>query len=1116
MNVATPEAPPRYRVLRTLGRGGMGVVVEAHDAERGIRVALKRAVQTGPTALLDLKREFRAAAEVLHPNVVRMYDLVADEGGAWFSMELVVGTDLGTWLGWPGASDLGRLERAVPQLLDGLEALHRRGVVHRDLKPSNVLVDVHGVVRIIDLGIAIDRSAPGAPQVAGTRAWQAPEQAVGRPVGPAADLFAVGRILSKALAAGGPPAWIAVARALQAEDPRDRPTLADVRAQLGLGGRAPEPRPPFVGRQTELGAIADALAAPGGGIVLVTGTAGIGKSTLVAEVVERHRARGELVLAGRCRPQEVVPFRAFDAVVDALAATVRRWPVGFRRAADPDLADAAALFPALATARVTPSDEDVPSDLRTRRMRAFEGLAALLARVLELGPGLVVIDDLHWADRDSLDLLEDLVTRPRPALRVLASSRTVLRPGPWRVWEVPVGPMPADDLAGVVRAVAGVAPDRVEALVARARGVPLLAVELSHGAGTDAATLAELVDARRGALTPRAREVVDLVALADAAVPLDALREASVLDRDAFGQALDAAFRLRLLRGSPVRQLEFPHDALREAAVDRIPAHEQRSLNARIARALDHALPERVDARLFHWRQAGDDARVDALLPLAAEAAARELAFDRAIALTRERLERLERPGSGQETARVRLRLGELLELQGSSGEAALVLARVVTDDPDVALAARLRRGTALVKVGRVREGIALLDPIAAAEGVVLDRPRASRAAVLAGLAAASAVRARIPGMRRAPTPAARLRLERLRQLVEAFALGDPLVVAECALRCQLAAQRLDDPSARTFELVLGAAARLAWNPTPARLRSARTALDEAEAARATGASPDTRFYVRYVRAWVHLLEGDLLGAHGALEATMADYERAGVGHRWEAVTCRALLLSTALELGEHARVEALVDLGEARPGADAVHFAIGWFYRVVLRVRQGRVDDAEVLLRRWAERLPEPATRLAFLRECATLLVDLARGDHGRVVARWRDRTPALTREGWLSEPLGSSAWWLPSLESGAALAAGGQLQEPDRHALLRIARRFSRHGLPTHGALGARAVAHLDTGVRSDRALDDALVRSARHPVPWVRWLCLHTAVRRGREGREEIARLAERYGYALVPPG
>ena len=195
----------RFRVIRRLGAGGMGVVYEVHDGTRDEVVALKTLLQTGAADFYRLKREFRSLSDVAHPNLVCLYELFVEDDRCFFTMELVNGVSFIDYVRGanraPRSDD--RLVDALRQLIDGVSALHRGGKLHRDVKPSNVLVTPAGRVVILDFGLLTEllpQNAAGAGYVmAGTPAYMAPEEGTGATPSEASDWYGVGVTLYRAL-----------------------------------------------------------------------------------------------------------------------------------------------------------------------------------------------------------------------------------------------------------------------------------------------------------------------------------------------------------------------------------------------------------------------------------------------------------------------------------------------------------------------------------------------------------------------------------------------------------------------------------------------------------------------------------------------------------------------------------------------------------------------------------------------------------------------------------------------------------------------------------------------------------------------------------------------------
>ncbi len=250
----------RFEIVRRLGSGGMGVVYEAADRERGHRVALKTIRTLEPSNLYRFKREFRALADIRHDNLVQLYELFSEDGVWFYTMELVHGVDLLHYVavhadvadsalltepisidrsiylqdetsadGQPvePAYDVERLRSSMGQLALAVHALHQHGKVHRDLKPNNVLVTDDGRVVLMDFGIVTEfrgetYESTGAG-VVGTAAYMAPEQGAGDPPTPAADWYSVGIILYQALSGRLPFVGTPLQILLQKQDHDPRP-----------------------------------------------------------------------------------------------------------------------------------------------------------------------------------------------------------------------------------------------------------------------------------------------------------------------------------------------------------------------------------------------------------------------------------------------------------------------------------------------------------------------------------------------------------------------------------------------------------------------------------------------------------------------------------------------------------------------------------------------------------------------------------------------------------------------------------------------------------------------------------------------------------------------------
>lgn len=335
----------RFELRRRLGTGTFGAVFEVFDKDRGAKVALKLLKRFDAEDLYRFKHEFRALAGLTHPNIVRLYEVLASRDRWFFTMELVEGTDAVAFVrpgyaaaeaatlpaappgeGPPAAPLPGgvgfdelRLRSLLVQLAEGLSALHDAGTMHRDVKPSNVLVTREGRVVLVDFGLAVRLSSSGElsrATLVGTPAYLAPELIRGQPATTACDWYAVGVLLFEALtgqlpftgslqdvlsskvlrdapapssiADGLPPDLERLCVELLARDPAARPSGAELLSRLG---GASEPRSgrraiPFVGRMAKRAALRDLFDTVCrdrvAGVALMSGVAGIGKSALAA------------------------------------------------------------------------------------------------------------------------------------------------------------------------------------------------------------------------------------------------------------------------------------------------------------------------------------------------------------------------------------------------------------------------------------------------------------------------------------------------------------------------------------------------------------------------------------------------------------------------------------------------------------------------------------------------------------------------------------------------------------------------------------------------------------------------------------------------------------------
>jgi eukaryotic-like serine/threonine-protein kinase len=302
----------RYRLTRILGSGGAAIVWEAHDEKLGRRVAVK---MLHPHLLRDeashrrFVAEARAAAQLSHPAIVEVHDIVVDGPSTAIVLELIEGESLSERIARDGVLPPAEAARIGRDIAEALDHAHRSGILHCDVKPANVLLGSDGRPRLVDFGIARALDEPGSAMTAtgsimGTLRYMAPEQLVAEPFGPSADIFALGAVLYETLA--GVPAFGATSPvALVREHGLGPPRLPAVPGDLAgiveaMLGPDPEHRPADAGM---VAAALDAWLAGGlpsrtGGLPSRTGglpsrTGGSPSRTGTANADDPHGSPGE-------------------------------------------------------------------------------------------------------------------------------------------------------------------------------------------------------------------------------------------------------------------------------------------------------------------------------------------------------------------------------------------------------------------------------------------------------------------------------------------------------------------------------------------------------------------------------------------------------------------------------------------------------------------------------------------------------------------------------------------------------------------------------------------------------------------------------------------------------
>src|ERR1700756_2923943 len=190
----------RYEIIQILGEGGMGAVYKAKDIELGRVIALKvirPELASNPEILQRFKQELVLARQVTDRNIIRIFDLGEADGIRFITMEYVEGTSLYQVLQEQGKLPVKEAAEIVEQVLSGLKAAHREGVIHRDLKPGNIMRDPQGRILVMDFGLARSLAGDGMTRTGtmmGTMEYMSPEQAQAKELDARSDIFTSGLI----------------------------------------------------------------------------------------------------------------------------------------------------------------------------------------------------------------------------------------------------------------------------------------------------------------------------------------------------------------------------------------------------------------------------------------------------------------------------------------------------------------------------------------------------------------------------------------------------------------------------------------------------------------------------------------------------------------------------------------------------------------------------------------------------------------------------------------------------------------------------------------------------------------------------------------------------------
>ncbi len=719
----------RYRVQRFLGEGGRKRVFLAHDTRLDREVAFC-SIRSDGLDLIGRQRVLREAQSMgrlgAHPHLVTIHDIGEEDGNPYIVEEFMSGGDVAGLLQGTGDRKQGTgspipLERTLQIAKDvcrGLAFIHQAGMIHRDLKPGNVFITADGTAKIGDFGLAVSLDRSRLTQhgmMLGTVSYMPPEQALGGEATLKADLYSLGAMIYEMVTGRPPfvgddptavisqhintppvaPSWLTehcppaleeLILHLLAKDPGARPESATA-ALAVLATVDPNQksathsdsnvldrlaRGVFVGREKELERLRtafDEAFAGHGGLVMLVGEPGIGKTRTTQELETYARMRGAQVLWGRTHESGGAPpywpwLQAGNQWVASAGGAA-----GNLQLSPDTLGELSRIFPFL---RQQPNfiEPRAESDPAVAQFRLFAAYATFLHAVAGQSPLVIALDDLHWADKPTLLLLQHIsreVSRSRILIvgnyrdtditRQSALTETlavVKREGDFE--RIVLRGLSRDEVDGYIRAKANIEPRRevVDRIFEETEGnafflsevVNLMAEEgtLTKESISDIAIpdgVKEALGRRLNRLSKETNELLQVATVIGREFSYDALVALGERSDDALLKLIEEALDARVIEelDRPGRY-RFTHAQMQETLLAELSTTRRVRLHGLVGEALEKLFGSRAEERAAelarHFVEAatlsrGLTAKVSRYAALAAEQAGRQSAWAEAI-----------------------------------------------------------------------------------------------------------------------------------------------------------------------------------------------------------------------------------------------------------------------------------------------------------------------------------------------------------------------------------------------------------------------------------------------------------------------------------------------------
>jgi tetratricopeptide (TPR) repeat protein len=703
----TSFAEGRYQVKKFLGEGGKKKVYLAHDTmlDRDVAFALIKTEGFDEVARTRITREVQAMGKLGdHPNIGTVYDIGDHDGQPFIVQPYISGGDVEDLI--KKATDrrlpIDKALDITKAVCRGLIFSHAKGIVHRDLKPGNVMLTEDGTAKIVDFGLAVAVDLSRLTQsgmMVGTVSYMPPEQAMGGKVTVKADLYSLGAMLYEMVTgrppfvgddsvsiigqhintppvsptwhrADLPPALETLMLQLLEKDPQKRPESAAVVLQalesIEAGKISQEPsreaptenplyRRVFVGREPELRQLQsafDSAFSGQGALMTVVGEPGIGKTALVCEQFKTWvTLRGGKTLVGHCYEEGSLslPYLAF---VEAMRSYVLDREVkDLREELGTGAADVARIVSEIREKlKVKPRPKGDPEE---ERYRLMQEVTSFLSNAANVQPLLVVLEDLHDADKGTLDMLTHIsrhlagtrlllvgtyrdveVDRSHPLSAALAELRRISSYG-----RILLRGLNADEVKRMLESITreeipwGLA----EAVHRQTEGNPLFVQEVVRYLAEEGLIaqkdghwrpakdtplemnipegLRDVIGKRLSLLSKECNQLLSVASVIGREFVIDTLRAVAGINEAVFVDALKEAVRLSILEERSqvgIVRYRFTHAFFRQTLYEEMIAPQRLKLHEQVARALEKQYTKRLEEHASelaeHFSQSTDPA----------------------------------------------------------------------------------------------------------------------------------------------------------------------------------------------------------------------------------------------------------------------------------------------------------------------------------------------------------------------------------------------------------------------------------------------------------------------------------------------------------------------------